>query len=217
LDFGERLEVQSQGGKVVGLDLSPAMLDVARDKSAGMSNVRWVQGDMRSFDLDETFGLATIPGHAFQNTLTAADQFACLASIRRRLVPGGLLVVHLDHPEVGWLGDLTRADPGFLLGARLDQHQPLEILINLMYNLSRAERHCPDAMYDLFHAVESLTMRSIPEAKKQQLIADLAGARHEVLAAAMLLGVEARDEHKHAAQIWEFAARSEGDESETGS
>jgi hypothetical protein len=63
---------------------------------------------MRSFDLGETFGLVIIPGHAFQNILTAVDQFACLASIRRHLAPGGLLVVHLDHPEVSWLGDLTR-------------------------------------------------------------------------------------------------------------
>jgi ubiquinone/menaquinone biosynthesis C-methylase UbiE len=96
------------GGEVVGLDLSPAMLDVAREKSAGMSNIRWVQDDMRSFNLGETFGLVIIPGHSFQNILTADDQLACLESIHRHLVPGGLLVVHLDQPEVSWLGDLTR-------------------------------------------------------------------------------------------------------------
>ncbi len=36
-------------------------------------------------------------------------------------------------------------------------------------------------------------MRSTPEAKKQQLIADLTGARHEVLAAAMALRGEEQD------------------------
>jgi hypothetical protein len=36
-------------------------------------------------------------------------------------------------------------------------------------------------------------MRSTPEAKKQQLITDLAGARHEVLAAAMALRREEQD------------------------
>jgi hypothetical protein len=83
------------------------MLDVAREKSAGMSNMRWVQGDMRSFDLGETFGLAIIPGHAFQNMVTVADQVACLESVRRHLIPCGVLVVHLDHQAVSWLGDLT--------------------------------------------------------------------------------------------------------------
>ena len=63
------IRLAQEGGKVVGLDLSPAMLDVARDRSAGMRHVCWVQGDMRSFDLGETFGLVLIPGHAFQNIL----------------------------------------------------------------------------------------------------------------------------------------------------
>jgi len=102
------IRLAQEGVDVVGIDLSPAMLDVAREKSASLSNMRWVQGDMRSFELGETFGLVIIPGHAFQNILTAVDQFACLASIRRHLVPRGLLVVHLDQPEVSWLGDLTR-------------------------------------------------------------------------------------------------------------
>jgi ubiquinone/menaquinone biosynthesis C-methylase UbiE len=96
-----------EGIDVVGLDLSPAMLSVARGKSSVMTNVRWVEGDMRSFDLRETFGLAIIPGHSFQNLLTAEDQAASLRAIRRHLIPGGTLVVHLDHLNVSWLGELT--------------------------------------------------------------------------------------------------------------
>ena len=84
------------------------MLDVARQKSGGMGNLRWVQGDMRSFDLGERFGLAIIPGHSFQNILTPEDQYACLKSIRRHLLPCGTLVVHIDQPEVDWLGGLSR-------------------------------------------------------------------------------------------------------------
>jgi ubiquinone/menaquinone biosynthesis C-methylase UbiE len=100
------------GIDVVGLDLSPAMLSVAREKSVGTSNVRWVLGDMRSFELDEIFGLALIPGHSFQNILTARDQVATLESIKRHLVPGGTLVVHLDHLSVSWLGELTGDQAG---------------------------------------------------------------------------------------------------------
>ena len=96
----------------MGLDLSEAMLGVAREKSAGLDHIRWVQDDMRSFDLGETFGLIIIPGHSFQNLLTAADQAACLESIRRHLDTGGTLVVHLDHPERDWLGGLTSDQGG---------------------------------------------------------------------------------------------------------
>ena len=101
------IRLAREGFAVVGLDLSEAMLDVAREQSAGLDNIHWVQGDMRSFELGEAFGLVIIPGHSFQNLLTAADQLACLESIRRHIAPGGLLVVHLDHPEMDWLGGLT--------------------------------------------------------------------------------------------------------------
>jgi hypothetical protein len=62
---------------------------------------------MRSFDVCERFRLAIIPGHSFQNLLTADDQVACLTSIRQHLLPGGTLVVHLDHQDIDWLGALT--------------------------------------------------------------------------------------------------------------
>ena len=95
------------GARVTALDLSPLMLDVAREKSRSTPNIRWIEGDMRSFDLGEPFGLIIIPGHSFQNLLTPEDQLATLRSIRRHLLPGGILVVHLDHQSVDWLGWLA--------------------------------------------------------------------------------------------------------------
>ncbi len=94
------------GYTVVGLDVSGWMLDEARKKSMGVDSIRWVQADMRWFELDETFGLVIIPGHSFQNILTPADQVSCLESVKRHLTPGGALIVHLDHLDVSWLGGL---------------------------------------------------------------------------------------------------------------
>ena len=106
------IRLARDGVELVGLDLSGAMLAVAREKSAGIGNLRWVEGDMRAFELGETFHLVIVPGHGFQNLLTAEDQQACLESVRRHLAPGGLLVVHLDHQSVDWLGDLWRDGGG---------------------------------------------------------------------------------------------------------
>jgi SAM-dependent methyltransferase len=106
------IRLAQDGVEVVGLDLSSAMLDVAREKSAGMGNLCWVQGDMRSFELGRTFGLVIIPGHAFQNLTTAAGQVGCLQSIGRHLDALGILVVHLDHQDVRWLGDLMGESGG---------------------------------------------------------------------------------------------------------
>ena len=69
----------------MGMDLSPSMLAVARQKSQGLSNVRWVEGNMQAFELGERFDLILIPGHSFQFMLTPADQVACLNCIRQHL------------------------------------------------------------------------------------------------------------------------------------
>ncbi len=94
------------GAAVVGLDLSQEMLAIARQKSVRTGDIRWVEADMRSFDLGETFGLALIPGNAFQNLNASQDQAACLDCIQRHLEPGGKLVVHLDPPDIPWLASL---------------------------------------------------------------------------------------------------------------
>jgi SAM-dependent methyltransferase len=119
------IRLAREGAKVVGLDLSPNMLAVARQKSQDLKDIRWVEGDMRSFELNETFNLALIPGHAFQNLNTPQDQVSCLECIRRHLQPGGKLVVHLDHmnlENMKWLGDLCGEKKGAFEGEEQFQH-----------------------------------------------------------------------------------------------
>ena len=110
------------GVRLVGLDVSPPMLEVVREKSTGFPNARWVEADMRSFELGEAFELVIIPGQAFHNLVTAQDQVDCLACIKRHLAPGGTLVVHLDHQDVRWLGDLRRDKGGVFEAAEQFQH-----------------------------------------------------------------------------------------------
>jgi SAM-dependent methyltransferase len=97
------------GCEVVGLDVSPAMLAVARGKSSGLGNLAWVEADMRGFDLSRRFGLVIVPGHAFQNLTEPEDQVSCLMAVRRHLEPGGALILHLDHLELDWLGEMVRS------------------------------------------------------------------------------------------------------------
>jgi ubiquinone/menaquinone biosynthesis C-methylase UbiE len=106
------IRLAQEGVNVVGLDHSPKMLEVASQKSAGLNNICWVEGDMRSFELSQMFGLAIIPGHAFQHMNTPQDQVACLECIKRHLNPGGRLVLHLDYPDFPWFGDLLEEKGG---------------------------------------------------------------------------------------------------------
>ena len=116
------IRLAQDGVNVVGLDISPAMLAVARQKSAALENIRWVQGDMRSFELGEQFELVIIPGHAFQNLNIPQDQIACLGCIKRHLSPAGTLVVHLDHQDIGWLGELVSGKGGVFEAAEQFRH-----------------------------------------------------------------------------------------------
>lgn len=106
------LRLAQKGANVTGLDLSLDLLAIARGKSVGVPNIRWVQGDMRTFEIGEKFGLIMIPGHSFQFMLTPDDQVACLENIKRHLLENGLLVVHLDHQDVSWLGELVTKKGG---------------------------------------------------------------------------------------------------------
>jgi len=100
------LRLAQTGVRVVGMDLSADMLAVAQQKTRDLPDVRWVVGDMRAFDLGEQFGLVIVPVHSFQFMLTVQDQMDCLQSIRRHLLPGGLLVIHVDANDLTWLGEI---------------------------------------------------------------------------------------------------------------
>ena len=112
------------GHQVTGLDASPHMLAVAREKlaSAGpavAARVRLVEADMRSFDLGERFDFAVIAVRSFAYLLARSDQQEALSGVAAHLRPGGLLALDLLHPSPAWLleppgslrQDLAQYDP----------------------------------------------------------------------------------------------------------
>ncbi len=116
------IPIARQGIRVVGLDLSPAMLAVAREKSAGLKTVRWVEADMRSFELPERFGLAYIPYFSFQHLLTTEDQLSCLRCIHDHLVPSGRLAFTVGNPNIVNMGQSLDVKRGALERQRDFQH-----------------------------------------------------------------------------------------------
>ncbi|MCC7106051.1 MAG: class I SAM-dependent methyltransferase [Chloroflexi bacterium] len=96
------------GHETVGLDASPHMLALAREKLAAAGpaverRARLVQGDMRCFDLGEQFDFALVAVKSFAYLQTRVDQQRALAAIARHLRPGGVLALDLMHPSLDWL------------------------------------------------------------------------------------------------------------------
>jgi SAM-dependent methyltransferase len=106
------------GIEIVGLDLSPHMLAVCRERLLKepkdvQSRVQLVEADMRQFSLGQVFKLVTTPFRPFQHLTTVDDQMSCLQCIRRHLVKGGRLILDIFNPM---LEALTRDDVGQEMG-----------------------------------------------------------------------------------------------------
>ena len=101
-DFTAVLAKRWPDAGIAGVDLTPAMLDVARAKVSS-GNVAFSQGDAQD--------LAGIPDGSFDLAVCAfgfrnfPDKAKALSECCRVLVPGGRLVVlELFRPKFAWLG-----------------------------------------------------------------------------------------------------------------
>jgi SAM-dependent methyltransferase len=100
------LPLARQGYEVTGVDVSPAMLAIARRQVAATGlddRVTLVEQDMRHLDLGRRFKLAFVAVNSFMHLPDTDDQLATLCHIRQHLEPGGLLLLDLFNPDLGRL------------------------------------------------------------------------------------------------------------------
>ena len=93
------------GIEITGLDLSPHMLGVCRERLKAEpqeveARARLVEGDMRHFELGQTYNLVTLPFRPFQHLTTVEEQLACLGCIHRHLAEGGKLILDIFNPKL---------------------------------------------------------------------------------------------------------------------
>jgi SAM-dependent methyltransferase len=96
------------GHRVVGLDLSEAMLRRARTRldrlpRAARGRALLVRGDMRRFGLARTFPLVIAAFNAFEHLYTRVELAACLGRVRDHLAPDGRLAFDVQNPNLEWL------------------------------------------------------------------------------------------------------------------
>jgi len=96
--FALDLPLLKPGYRVVGRDISPDMIRVARRRLAASRRIADVGiADMRTLDLRRTFDAILCLGTAFNYVVTIDDVRRALGSFRRHLRPGGLLVLDLTN------------------------------------------------------------------------------------------------------------------------
>jgi len=98
------LPMAENSARVHGLDLSPQMLDVFREKLAQVTpeireRVTITEGNMADFALGEQFPLVIIPFRSFQGLTKDADIAGCLHCVKAHLAPGGRFVINCFNPK----------------------------------------------------------------------------------------------------------------------
>jgi len=82
------IELARRGMDVVGVDVDPSMLDVARAKQRDLP---WVQGDLATVSLGRTFDVVVAAGNVMI-FLAPGTEETVVANLARHLRPGGALV-----------------------------------------------------------------------------------------------------------------------------
>lgn len=146
------------GFRLVGLDLSDALLEVAAERVGTDAELRdsvhLVRGDMSDFALDERFDLVIIAFNSLGFVVGADRQRRCLDAVRRHLAPGGRVAIDLIVPKVSYLAASERTSP-VRLGEDLRDPAP-GVARLLRYDTERYDpvRQVDDSVYtyELHHA-----------------------------------------------------------------
>jgi SAM-dependent methyltransferase len=99
-DLGERIAARGAEPRVVGVDISEAMLAIARERAP---QGRWVHGDMRALPVEGRFDLVFCCYHSYQFMLEDADLAQAFAAARARVAPGGRFAFDLYQPNLAYL------------------------------------------------------------------------------------------------------------------
>jgi SAM-dependent methyltransferase len=117
------------GATLTGIDVSPAMLDVAREKVSRASqdgHVTLVEADMRAYDLGRQFGLVMVGLNSLMHLETRQSQREAIETAARHVRVGGRFVIDVFNPDDG-LPDSAQEGQVYLhcLKVRTDQSQLL--------------------------------------------------------------------------------------------
>lgn len=98
------IPLAESGFDIAGLDLSEAMLGLAKRKAERRGlNITLVFGDVRDFALEERFSTIFFPANSLSHLTTAADLAACLKCVRKHLLPGGRFLFDIFNPSLSLL------------------------------------------------------------------------------------------------------------------
>jgi 2-polyprenyl-3-methyl-5-hydroxy-6-metoxy-1,4-benzoquinol methylase len=95
------IPLAKEGVNITGSEISEEMLNLVKWKAskAGI-NIRFIQGDIRSFDLGEKFKFIFIPAQSLSHLHTRTEIEDCFSCVRRHLAGEGRFLIELFNSSV---------------------------------------------------------------------------------------------------------------------
>jgi len=98
------IPLADEGMDVEGLDISPAMLALAREKSDARGlKLLWHLGDMTDFLVDRKFSFIFLPNNSVAHLLRWVDLVSCLNRVKRHLKKDGRFALDYFNPSLALL------------------------------------------------------------------------------------------------------------------
>jgi ubiquinone/menaquinone biosynthesis C-methylase UbiE len=152
------ISIAKAGVTVVGIDTSVHMLRVAKEKltkESGSVRRRVIlkKGDMRSFELNQSFPFIYIPSSTFDHNITIEDRKQTLTCVFKHLKKKGTFAFDLeqaapDKPEKSWWIDRKKTEDGkmvvrsiFTRKNRLKRTLSLDLFYDVYKNGEMLERY----------------------------------------------------------------------------
>jgi len=122
------IPLANEGVSITGMDISEEMLQLGTLKASECgASIRLLQGDMRSFELEEKFKMIFIPAQSLSHLHTRAELEECFACVRRHLADEGRFLIELFNSSVSMLARETgRRYP---VGQYEDSHAGLQVSV----------------------------------------------------------------------------------------
>jgi SAM-dependent methyltransferase len=92
------------GARVVGVDLSPKMIDIARARAP---QHEWAVGDICAPPTVGRFDLVTVCFNTLQLLLDETELTRCFRAVASRLAPNGRFAFDIAQPNPAWLAAIT--------------------------------------------------------------------------------------------------------------
>ncbi len=160
---GTHAVLQAHGGtRVIGIDLSAAMLHQAQSRAAGR-RVTFIEADMRTFDIHKPVDAVTCLYASLNHLLDPGDLTETFKRVAAHLRPGGVFVFDLNSEhafQTLWRTPVTERGPDFTLHRRFQVHGPQTTMHLQIERPGRPTVH------------DTLTARSFPEAHIRTALAN---------------------------------------------